>query len=767
MQERGSWVADRTFVVAIGVNDAPLSGLPSLEFAHADAESVASEFCDSVRGVSSRANTQCLVTEETTTSAHVLQTLEAAARRCGPDDLLVIFFAGHGVVDQWSKALCLVAADTVIDDRGHVDPASALEVPSLISRVLTPCRGTTLLLLDTCFSGGFDVHDAEQRKLWRTTEMMFDTHLGPVERQYAILSCKADSVSREDPSLGHGLFTHQLLRAMRGEAANKRGEVTALSAFAFIDEENELQPPVDTHSGVKSRIVISRPGPAAHHQIGATTSSERAAAAAWSIRSLSNPLDAAGPLIAEMVAACGAARAGLAVGDHGEAISKVIRDLVGARSVQPVHLHRTSRGRPASKPSNPALTIDRDPSGLLPALVDRLSSGGFRDADGFVARRDDGDAGLIAVPTKYRGTADFDVLLIDGLEPTSRWATDLGAGVIQRTYRHLQHTSADRFDERSLEAELLDHLRATYGRVPGSLYERRFSLFRDQVGRQSFCFQPIVHISGTVDQVYIDSWEALARDPDGSHPARRAPTGLFNAAELWGTRFLVELDSRLLDKALAAYREAKERAEPELARRPMRPISVNVYPESVCNDHYLESVASALHRHEVGGSLLVLEISEKRSFARPEHLDVSVSTNAYFSDRLTRFSRELPGVSFAIDDFGVGHASLDRLAQMRLAHVKVDREVLFHDRAVDELRLVSSITRELTRSANKVVVEGYDGHCELSLSDVLYGGHVEFVQGWLFPMERPVLTSLPEDLRHEVADSIGKASDYRRRAAAS
>ncbi|MEZ5257365.1 MAG: hypothetical protein R2705_10885 [Ilumatobacteraceae bacterium] len=64
---------------------------------------------------------------------------------------------------------------------------------------------------------------------------------------------------------------------------------------------------------------------------------------------------------------------------------------------------------------------------------------------------------------------------------------------------------------------------------------------------------------------------------------------------------------------------------------------------------------------------------------------------------------------------------MDRLAQMRLAHVKVDREVLFHDRAVDELRLVSSITRELTRSANKVVVEGYDGHCELSLSDVLYG----------------------------------------------
>ncbi|MEZ5257366.1 MAG: hypothetical protein R2705_10890 [Ilumatobacteraceae bacterium] len=94
---------------------------------------------------------------------------------------------------------------------------------------------------------------------------------------------------------------------------------------------------------------------------------------------------------------------------------------------------------------------------------------------------------------------------------TSRWATDLGAGVIQRTYRYLQHTSADRFDERSLEAELLDHLRATYGRVPGSLYERRFSLFRDQVGRQSFCFQPIVHDPGTVDQVYIDSWEALAR----------------------------------------------------------------------------------------------------------------------------------------------------------------------------------------------------------------------------------------------------------------
>ncbi|MEZ5257367.1 MAG: caspase family protein [Ilumatobacteraceae bacterium] len=300
MQERGSWVADRTFVVAIGVNDAPLSGLPSLEFAHADAESVASEFCDSVRGVSSRANTQCLVTEETTTSAHVLQTLEAAARRCGPDDLLVIFFAGHGVVDQWSKALCLVAADTVIDDRGHVDPASALEVPSLISRVLTPCRGTTLLLLDTCFSGGFDVHDAEQRKLWRTTEMMFDTHLGPVERQYAIFVARIRSAARTHRSATVCSRTNRRRAHGRGRQQTGRGHSTQR---VRAHRRGERAPAAGRHPQRGQEQNRDQPArPAAHHQIGATTSSERCAAA-WSIRSLSNPLDAAGHLIAEMVAA--------------------------------------------------------------------------------------------------------------------------------------------------------------------------------------------------------------------------------------------------------------------------------------------------------------------------------------------------------------------------------------------------------------------------------------------------------------------------------
>ncbi|HZP50213.1 MAG TPA: hypothetical protein VFB40_03535, partial [Actinocrinis sp.] len=43
---------------------------------------------------------------------------------------------------------------------------------------------------------------------------------------------------------------------------------------------------------------------------------------------------------------------------------------------------------------------------------------------------------------------------------------------------------------------------------------------------------------------------------------------------------------------------------------------------------------------------------------------------------------------FAIDDFGVGHAPLDRVASFAATQIKVDRAILSHPLALDELDLV-------------------------------------------------------------------------------
>jgi hypothetical protein len=138
-------------------------------------------------------------------------------QRPGKDDLVVVFCALHGILGKDDQAR-IVPAD--YDPQRPVETSVPLEW--LRDLLIRDTRANSIvLLLDMCHSG--KIGDYSQLGT-RTLETLFDPNntrakpAPPGKRFYVLTSCLDDETSLEDSELSHGVFTHWLLRGMRGAA---------------------------------------------------------------------------------------------------------------------------------------------------------------------------------------------------------------------------------------------------------------------------------------------------------------------------------------------------------------------------------------------------------------------------------------------------------------------------------------------------------------------------------------------------------------------
>src|SRR5262249_36238610 len=125
-------------------------------------------------------------------------------------------------------------------------------------------------------------------------------------------------------------------------------------------------------------------------------------------------------------------------------------------------------------------------------------------------------------------------------------------------------------------------------------------------------------------------------------------------------------------------------------------------------------------------------------------------------------------VNFAVDDFGVGYASLDRVSTLPLTQIKVDRAILLHpvNLALEELALVARVARHAMRhgaasTPRPVIVEGVDDKSHVSLKDI-YDRDIHFVQGYITEMPASVdLHALSSNIKERIAARVRGDDDQR------
>jgi predicted signal transduction protein with EAL and GGDEF domain len=225
-------------------------------------------------------------------------------------------------------------------------------------------------------------------------------------------------------------------------------------------------------------------------------------------------------------------------------------------------------------------------------------------------------------------------------------------------------------------------------------------------------YQPIIDLrDGT-----LIGFEALAR---WHHPTlgQIPPDRFVSIAEEAG--LIVALGRRMIDLALRDAASWRRESGRDLI------VSVNVSALELVAGSHLQSISTALARHQVPAHLLMVEVKES----------ILINDAQLALSRLE--SLRADGVRIAIDDFGTGYSSLGHLRRFPFDLVKVDREFIAGlNHSVPHQRIVRAITEIAGTFGCRVVAEGVETEGELMAVEDL---GCTYAQGHLLgtPMTAP------------------------------
>ena len=222
-----------------------VTGYPSfaedmrLKYADEDAKLFYNFITNQEAGRFSPENVKFLVNENATRTS-INKAIAWLGKRVLPDDIVYIFFSGHGVVDDQGLGYFMpYDADPALpDDRGF----RADQFVKMIHHKLSSTR--ILVFVDACHSGS--VHNGGFAKeglsnVMRTFKTAMKQALeGEESLSMAFLSASSNQKSYEDKVLKHGVFSWYLVTGLKGNADRNRDQtVTAGELHQYLVNEVE------------------------------------------------------------------------------------------------------------------------------------------------------------------------------------------------------------------------------------------------------------------------------------------------------------------------------------------------------------------------------------------------------------------------------------------------------------------------------------------------------------------------------------------------
>lgn len=162
-----------------------------------------------------------------------------------PNDLVVIYFSGHGAAAADTRGVQDGVRKYLVSHDADPDNLFATAVPfdDLSAALMNIQSERTVILLDTCYSGGAAVNGtALPRTIGpegggftdQSAREFFDP-LALSGRGRAVLTASAPTErSFEYDDLKHGLFTYHLLRGLSGHAAAPGTDLTVNSLYEYV-----------------------------------------------------------------------------------------------------------------------------------------------------------------------------------------------------------------------------------------------------------------------------------------------------------------------------------------------------------------------------------------------------------------------------------------------------------------------------------------------------------------------------------------------------
>ena len=186
----------------------------------------------------------------------VLRRINQTLKKVGKEDLVLIYFSGHGKLDGAGR-LHLATTDTEVADL----ESTSVPVQSIRNFIDVSPSTKTALILDCCYSGA--VGEAFFR-----SGIDDQLNLAAHGRGTFIMTAStAIQVAKEKEEDTYGIFTKHLIEGIRGGAADQDGDgyVTMNELYTYVHDQvlNEShQEPMKWDLNVRGELIIAKSGTA-------------------------------------------------------------------------------------------------------------------------------------------------------------------------------------------------------------------------------------------------------------------------------------------------------------------------------------------------------------------------------------------------------------------------------------------------------------------------------------------------------------------------
>ncbi len=234
-------------VLIVGVAKYKNPSIPALKLAAKDAKDIAAFFSNHSQLFNS-ANVKLLINEEAT-KASVEKELYYGLRKAGKDDTIVLFFSGHGAEDPYLPGKFFFL--TYDSDPENLQ-ATAVRMSGLeFIKALDAKR--VVLMADSCHAGGFSRMGIKSSKV---ALKKFLVEFSESSGKVIITSSRPDQVSLEMPGIDNSVFTHFLLKGLKGASDKDRdGIVTLDETYHYVYGQTVKQTKGVQHPQLEGSLV--------------------------------------------------------------------------------------------------------------------------------------------------------------------------------------------------------------------------------------------------------------------------------------------------------------------------------------------------------------------------------------------------------------------------------------------------------------------------------------------------------------------------------
>jgi hypothetical protein len=187
------------------------------------------------------------------TRGELLHRIKYAADSAEKEDLILLFFAGHGT--EVSKNPYLLTSDTKMDVLQHT-AVKVTDVNDLLEQSKARC---VLRIFDACRSPFGEARGLTGRMTDGLQTAMMKTATGWA----SFSSCSSGEIAHESGELEHGIFTYYLCEGLEGKAASDSGEVSFERLVDYVktsvgnwsDEQSQSQTP-HVQSDLSGQLIL-------------------------------------------------------------------------------------------------------------------------------------------------------------------------------------------------------------------------------------------------------------------------------------------------------------------------------------------------------------------------------------------------------------------------------------------------------------------------------------------------------------------------------